>query len=291
VNDVDWLATRFEACRPRLRNLAFRMLGSTTEADDALQDAWLRLNRADTTAIADLEGWLVTVVARVCLDELRARKARREDSLPESLPEPIVAGEHGLNPEQAALLGDAVGMAMLVVLDLLDPGQRVSFVLHDVFAIPFDEIAQILNCTPAAARQLASRARRKVRAAPIPDSDLVRQRAIVNAFYAAARAGDFERLLSMLDPRVVLRADLGPLAGGTQVVRGPRAVAEQTLKFAEFTRYARPAVVNGAVGVVASHQGKHYAVAAFTVRNDRIAEIDILADPARLGQLPLADVH
>jgi RNA polymerase sigma factor (sigma-70 family) len=285
-SDVDWLATRFADHRPRLRALAFRMLGSASEADDALQEAWLRLSRADGGTIADLEAWLITVVARVCLDVLRARRRRREDPLPDRLPEPLVSTELGLNPEQAALLGDAVGLAMLVVLDMLGPAERVAFVLHDVFDVPFDDIAPIVGRTPGAARQLASRARRRVRGVPMPDADLNRQRTVVEAFYAAAREGDFAKLLEMLDPDAVVRADLGP-SGGLQIVSGARAVAEQTLAFAQFTTYARPALVNGAIGMVAAHAGRTYAIAAFTVRHGRIAEIDILADPARLSQIDL----
>ena len=287
MNDFDLLATRFADHRPRLRALAFRMLGSASEADDALQEAWLRLSRADGGRIADLQGWLITVVARVCLDALRARRRRREDPLPDRLPEPLVSTEDGLDPEQAALLGDAVGLAMLVVLDMLGPAERVAFVLHDVFDVPFDDIAPIVGRTPGATRQLASRARRRVRGVPVPDADLEHQRTVVEAFYAAAREGDFARLMEMLDPDAVLRADLGPAAGGLQGGRGARAVAEGTLAFAQFTMYSRPVLVNGAVGLVAEHAGRTYAIAAITVRNGRIAEIDILADPARLRQIDL----
>jgi RNA polymerase sigma factor (sigma-70 family) len=291
VNDVELLATRFADHRPRLRALAFRMLGSASEADDALQEAWLRLSRADGGTIADLEGWLITVVARVCLDVLRARRRRREDPFSDRLPEPVVSTEDGLDPEQAALLGDAVGLAMLVVLDMLGPAERVAFVLHDVFDVPFDDIAPIVGRTPGAARQLASRARRRVRGVPIPDADLNRQRTVVEAFYAAAREGDFAKLLEMLDPDAVVRADLGPVGGGMQVVRGARAVAERTLAFAQYTTYSRTALVNGAIGMIAADAGRTYAVAAITVRQGRIAEIDILADPAQLNQIDLSELE
>jgi RNA polymerase sigma-70 factor, ECF subfamily len=288
VNDSDLLATRFADHRARLRALAFRMLGSASEADDALQEAWLRLSRADGGAIADLEGWLITVVARVCLDALRARRRRRDDPRPDRLPEPLVSTDQGLDPEQAALLGDAVGLAMLVVLDTLGPAERVAFVLHDVFDVPFDDIAPIIGRTPTASRQLASRARRRVRGVPMPDADLSRQRTVVEAFYAAAREGDFAKLVEMLDPDAVLRVDRGAAGGGIQVGRGARAIAEGTLAFAQFTIYSRPALVNGAVGMVAAHAGRTYAIAAITVRDGRIAEIDILADPARLDQIDLS---
>jgi RNA polymerase sigma-70 factor, ECF subfamily len=290
VNDSDLLATRFADHRPRLRALAFRMLGSASEADDALQEAWLRLSRADGGAIVDLEGWLVTVVARVCLDALRARRRRSEEPMLDRLPDPLVSPEQGLDPEQAALLGDAVGLALLVVLDMLGPAERVAFVLHDVFGVPFDDIAPIVGRSPSAARQLASRARRRVRGVPMPEADLERQRAVVDAFYAAAREGDFARLLELLDPDAVMRVDLGAAGGGIQVGRGARAIAEGTMAYAQFTKYSRPALVNGAVGMVAAHAGRTYAVAAITVRDGRIAEIDILADPARLSQMDLGQL-
>jgi RNA polymerase sigma factor (sigma-70 family) len=288
MNENDWLAQRFESHRPRLRAVAFRMLGSISEADDAVQDAWLRLSRSDAAAINDLEGWLITAVARACLDVLRVRRSRREGPLAGHVPEPIVSRESGIDPEQAALLGDAVGLALLVVLDTLTPAERLAFVLHDVFAIPFGEIAPIVGRTPAATRQLASRARRRVRGAPVPDGDLRRQRAVVDAFFAAARAGDFDALLGLLDPDVVIRADFGGLPGGSRVFRGARAVAEGTLSYARFTQFGRPALVNGAAGIVAVHAGRRYSVTGFTVRQGKIVEIDILADPARLERLDLA---
>jgi RNA polymerase sigma factor (sigma-70 family) len=288
ATDGEWLAQRFETHRTRLRAVGYRMLGSVSEADDAVQEAWLRLSRSDATTIADLEGWLITVVARVCMDELRSRRSRREDHLAGPLPEPLVSRDGELDPEQAALLGDAVGLALLVVLDTLAPAERLAFVLHDVFAVPFDEIAPIVDRTPAATRQLASRARRRVRGAPVPDADLKGQRAVVDAFFAAARAGDFEALLALLDPDVVVRADLGAVLGGSREVRGARAVAQETLAFAQFTEFGRPALVNGAVGIVAARAGRPYSVVGFTVRRGKIVQIDILADQARLRQLDLA---
>jgi RNA polymerase sigma factor (sigma-70 family) len=289
TNEV-WLAERLETHRPRLRAIAYRMLGSVTEADDALQEAWIRLSRSEAGAIKNLEGWLITVVARVCLDALRARRSRREEPLPGMVPEPLVSGANAMDPEQAALLGDAVGLAMFVVLDTLAPAERVAFVLHDVFGLPFDEIAPILGRTSTATRQLASRARRRVRGAPIPDADIERQRAVVDAFYAAAREGDLGALLAVLDPNVVVRADLGPLGGGPREFRGADAVARGTLTFARFTVHARPVLVHGAAGVVGAGGGRTYAVMAFTIRGGRIVEIDILADEARLQRLDMAGV-
>jgi RNA polymerase sigma-70 factor (ECF subfamily) len=286
VDDGDWLAQRFERHRTRLRAVAYRMLGSVSEADDAVQEAWLRLSRSDATTIQDLEGWLITVIARVCLDQLRARRSRRE-VMTGSLPDPLVSRETTIDPEHAALLGDAVGLALFIVLDTLSPAERLAFVLHDVFGIPFHQIAPIVERSPTATRQLASRARRRVRQAPVPDADLDGQRSVVQAFYAAARGGDFEALLALLDPDVVVRFDLGALAGGWREVQGARAVAEQTLAFAQFTEFARPILVNGAVGIVAADRGRVYSVAAFTVVSGRIAEIDILAEPARLRELDL----
>jgi RNA polymerase sigma-70 factor (ECF subfamily) len=288
----DWLAERFEAHRPHLRAVAYRMLGSASEADDAVQGAWLRLSRADTSGVANLGGWLTTLVARVCLDMLRARTARREELLGVHLPDPIVSRQDGVDPEQQALLADGIGLALLVVLETLAPAERVAFVLHDMFAVPFEEIAPIVGRSPAAARQLASRARRRVRgAAPVPDADLTRQREVVDAFLAAARGGDFDALLAVLDPDVVVRADRGAApAGVSVVVRGAAAVAEQALTFSRrFGRFARPALVNGTAGLVSwAPDGRPVAVMGFTIRRGRIAEIDILADPQRLRQLDLA---
>jgi RNA polymerase sigma factor (sigma-70 family) len=286
MGETDWLAKRFQEHRTRLRAVAYRMLGSVSDADDALQEAWLRLTRSDADQIRDLEGWLITVVARVCLDHLRWRRSRREDFGPH-LPEPIVSQEGELDPEQAALIGDAVGLAMLVVLDTLTPTERIAFVLHDVFGIPFNEIAPIVGRSREATRQLASRARRRVRQAPVPDADLHRQRAVVDAFFTAARAGDFEALMTLLDPDVVVRADLGAMAGGWREVRGAQAVADQAMTYARFAVYGRPAFVNGATGIVASQEGLTYSIASITVREGKIVEIDILADPDRLQDLDL----
>lgn len=291
MDEHHWLALRFQQHRTRLRAVAYRMLGSVNEADDAVQDAWLRLARSDTAGIRDLEGWLVTVVARVCLDRLRWRRSRREDPLEPHLPEPIVTREENLDPEHAALIGDAVGLALLVVLDTLTPAERLAFVLHDVFAVPFDEIAPLVDRSSEATRQLASRARRRIRAAPVPDTDLPRQRAVVDAFFAAARAGDFAALMELLDPDVVVRADLGAEAGGWREVRGAKAVAEETITFAQFTLFARPALVNGAAGIIAAQHGRTYSVAGFTVSGGKIVEIDILADPDRLQRLDLAGLE
>jgi RNA polymerase sigma factor (sigma-70 family) len=290
MDERDRLARRFEAHRSHLRAVAYQMLGSLSEADDAVQEAWLRLGRADTNAVVNLGGWLTTVVARVCLDMLRARTARREEPLGPHLPDPVVGGEDGLDPEQEALLAEGVGLALLVVLDTLTPAERLAFVLHDLFAVPFEEVAAILGRSGAAARQLASRARRRVRqAAPAPDGDLARQRAVVDAFLAAARDGDFDALLGLLDPDVLVRADLGPgPAGASREVRGARAAAEQALAFSLRARFARPALVNGAAGLVVAARGRPLSVMAFTVAEGRIVELDILADPDRLRRLELA---
>jgi RNA polymerase sigma factor (sigma-70 family) len=293
VDERDWLAERFQAHRPHLRAVAYRLLGSLTEADDAVQGAWLRLSRSDTSGVDNLGGWLTTLVARECLDLLRARTSRREEPLGVHLPDPIVGRQDGVDPEQQALLAEGVGFALLVVLDTLTPAERLAFVLHDMFAVPFQEIAPIVGRSPAAAKMLASRARRRVQgAAPLPDVDLARQRAVVDAFFAAAREGDFAALLALLDPDVVVRADAGaaPL-GASRVVRGAAAVAEEVLTVGGFSRLARlaqPALVNGAAGVVMATQGRPFSVVAFTIRRGRIAEIDILADAARLRQLDLA---
>jgi len=290
VDQGELLAERFEAHRTHLRAVAYRMLGSLSEADDAVQEAWLRLGRADTDGVENLGGWLTTVVARVCLDMLRSRKSRREEPLGAHLPEPIVSREGAIDPEHEALLADSVGLALLVVLQTLAPAERLAFVLHDMFAVPFDEIAPIVRRSPTAARQLASRARRRVQgAAPVPDADPARQRAVVDAFLTAARDGDFDALVAVLDPDVVLRADLGATpAGATREVRGARAVAEQALSFSWRARFAHPALVNGAAGLVVVARGQPFAVMGFTVTEGKIVEIDILADPARLSQLDLA---
>jgi RNA polymerase sigma-70 factor (ECF subfamily) len=287
MDERDWLAQRFESNRGHLRAVAYRMLGSVSEADDAVQEAWLRLSRSDADAIENLGGWLTTVVARVSLDMLRSRESRREDAIDSvHVPEPIVSTADGVDPEHEALLADSVGLALLVVLETLDPAERLAFVLHDMFAVPFDEIAPIVGRSSGAARQLASRARRRVRgAAPVPDPDLGRQREVVTAFLAAVREGDFEGLIAILDPDVILRADRGTAA--SREVRGAQAVADQARVFARLATSARPALINGAAGFVVGQRGRPIAVAGFTVVDGLIAEIDLLADPARLRRLDL----
>ncbi|MGW2919233.1 RNA polymerase sigma factor SigJ [Streptomyces angustmyceticus] len=288
-DDHEWLAERFEEHRGHLRAVAYRMLGSVSEADDAVQEAWLRLSRSGADGVANLGGWLTTVVGRVCLDQLRTRTARREDPLGVRVPEPVVSPADAAGPEQEALLADSVGLALLVVLETLTPAERLAFVLHDLFAVPFDEIAPLVGRTPAAARQLASRARRRVQGtAPAADTDRARQREVVDAFLAASRGGDFEALLAVLDPDVVLRADAGDAPEGvSKLVRGARAVVEQALAFSRVAAFARPALVNGAPGLVTARGGRPFSVMGFTVAHGRIVEINILADPARLSGLDL----
>ncbi|HEX8997201.1 MAG TPA: sigma-70 family RNA polymerase sigma factor [Ktedonobacterales bacterium] len=296
-HEHDQLARRFEASRTHLRAVAYRMLGSPSEADDAVQEAWLRLSRSDASEVANLDGWLTTVVARVCLDMLRSRQARRESPLdaPESgesgEADAILSRESGdgeADPEREAILAESVGLALLIVLDSLDPAERLAFVLHDVFAVPFDEIASVVGRSPTAARQLASRARRRVRGAATmseADADVVRQRAVVEAFLAAARGGDFGALLSLLDPDVVVRADdAAAQVGAAREVRGAEAVART---FAGRARVARPALVNGAVGAVWAVGGQPRVVFGFTILRGKIVEIDMLADPERLRTLAL----
>jgi RNA polymerase sigma factor (sigma-70 family) len=287
--DRDWLAERFEEHRTHLRAVGYRMLGSLTEADDAVQEAWLRLSRSETRDIENLGGWLTTVVARVCLNMLQSRKVRREEPLGVHLPDPIVSHDDETDPEHQALLADSVGLALLVVLDTLEPAERLAFVLHDMFAVPFDEIASIIGRSPAAARQLASRARRRVQGqAPAPDPDLGRQRQVVDAFLAAVREGDFEALIEVLDPDVVLRADSGPgPAAPSREVHGARAVAELAVTFSQVARFSRPALVNGTAGLVTAPHPDLVSVMGFTITDGRIVEIDILADPARLARLDL----
>lgn len=281
-----WLTEQFEANRAHLRAVAYRMLGSLSEADDAVQESWLRFSRADTTDVDNLGGWLTTVVARVCLNMLRARNTRREDAIDVRLPDPIVSHEDRADPEQQALLADSVGLALLVVLEMLDPAERLAFVLHDMFAMPFDEIAPIVDRSPTAARQLASRARRRVQGAPVPDTDLPRQREVVDAFFAAAHNGDFEALVAVLDPDVVLRADAGSAGiGGSAIVRGAAAVASRALLFSQLAPFVRPALVNGVAGVVVARDGHPMSVMSFTVRQGKVVEIDALADPERLADL------
>jgi RNA polymerase sigma-70 factor (ECF subfamily) len=289
--DDDWLAERLEENRPRLRAVAYRMLGSLSEADDALQGAWLRLSRSDTSGVENLAGWLTTIVGRECLDMLRSRYSRREEPLDFHVPDPLVSRMDGIDPEQEAILADSVGLALLVVLESLNPAERLAFVLHDMFGVPFEEIASIVGRSPTATRQLASRARRRVQgAAPVPDPDLNRQRKIVDAFLAAARDGDFDALVAVLDPEVVLRSDGGPdRPGATAMVRGAKEVAAGAMRFAALAQFARPALVNGAPGFVVAPGGKVFSVIGFTVANGKIVEIDSLTDPARLSQLDLAD--
>lgn len=291
MKEHDWLAQRFETHRTHLRAVAYRMLGSLSEADDAVQEAWIRLSRSDTSEVENLRAWLTTVVGRVSLNMLRARRSRREASVDVDvhMPDPIVSNEKGVDPEQEALMGDAVGLALLVVLDTLSPAERVAFVMHDVFGMPFDEIAPIVGRSSTAARQLASRARRRVRGAPVPDPDLARQREVVDAFLAAARRGDFEGLVELLDPDVMLRADGGVARPGfTRVVHGAEAVAARALTFRRFAENARPALVNGAAGgVVWAPDGSPLAVMGITVRNGKIVAMDALADPERLRELDL----
>jgi RNA polymerase sigma factor (sigma-70 family) len=288
MDEHEWLAERFEEHRPRLRAVAYRMLGSLSEADDAVQDAWLRLSRADTSDVENLGGWLTTVVARVSLNMLRSRKSRREEPLGPHVPDPIVDRADGTDPEHEALLADSVGLALLVVLETLTPRERLAFVLHDMFAMPFEQIAPIVERSPEAARQLASRARRRVRgAAPRPDADLTAQWEAVDAFLAAARHGDFDALVAVLDPDVVLRAD-GGAAGPSREVVGAETVAGRALSFSRVDLTMRRALVNGAPGLVSTRDGRPFSVGAFTIRGGKIIEIDILADPERLAQLDLA---
>ena len=287
MNERDWLAERFEEHRTRLKAVAYRMLGSLTEADDAVQEAWLRLNRTDPGQVENLGGWLTTVVARISLNMLRSRRVRGEEPIGVRVPEPIVDRADAMDPEHEAVLADSVGLALLVVLETLTPPERLAFVLHDIFAMPFDEIAPIVDRSPEAARQLASRARRRVQGEyAVPDTDLDTQRKVVDAFLAAAREGDFEGLLEVLDPDVVLRADLGP-AGGSRELRGARAVAGQALFYSRLGLVTRPALVNGALGGVSTRDGEPFAVGGYTIRGGKIVEIDILADPERLRQLDL----
>jgi RNA polymerase sigma-70 factor (ECF subfamily) len=294
VDSPEFLADRFEEQRPHLKAVAYRMLGSLAEADDAIQEAWLRLSRSDDRGIDNLGGWLTTVVGRICLDMLRARKRRGEESLEARLPDPVISQEGGADPEQQALLADSVGLALLVVLESLSPAERLAFVLHDMFGLPFEEIAPIVDRTPGTAKKLASRARQRVRGAtPPPDPDPADQRRVVDAFLTAARGGEFDTLLALLDPDVVLRADGGVLAGGLRVIRGAADVAGQATTFHRMATAAttRPALVNGLAGLVNTIEGQPLSVMSFTVSDGRIAAIDILADPERLARLDLASVE
>jgi RNA polymerase sigma factor (sigma-70 family) len=291
MDERDWLAERFDEHRTHLRAVAYRMLGSLSEADDAVQEAWLRLNRSDAREIENLGGWLTTVVSRISLNMLRSRRTRREEPIGPQLPDPIVDRADGTDPEHEALLADSVGLALQVVLETLSPAERLAFVLHDIFAVPFSDIARILDRSPDAARQLASRARRRVRAEnAVPDADRDAQREVLEAFLAAARDGDFERLVALLDPDVVLRADSGPLPGGRREVRGAERVASQAVAYSQIGLEVHPVLVNGALGALTTRDGEPFSVGAFTIRGGRIVAMDILADPERLRRLDLSPV-
>jgi RNA polymerase sigma-70 factor (ECF subfamily) len=288
MDDREWLVNRFEEHRSHLRAVAYRMLGSLSEADDAVQDAWIRVSRAGAGEVENLGGWLTTIVARVCLNMLRARKVRREEPLEVHVPDPVISPVANLQPEEEAVLADAVGLALQVVLDTLAPAERLSFVLHDMFGLPFDEIAPMVGRTPEATRQLASRARRRVGGADkrAPEPDLDRQREVVDAFFAAARAGDLDALVAVLHPDVVLRADFGPKRPeASRMIQGAAAVASQARRGALPAAALHPALVNGAAGVVITMRGRPYAVMGFTVAEGRIVEIDVVADPNRVRRL------
>ena len=286
----DWLAERFEGNRGHLRGVAYRMLGSLSEADDAVQEAWLRLSRSDARGIENLGGWLTTVVSRVCLDMLRARSSRREELLDEYAPEPVSSRKKVTNPEQEALLADSVGLALLVVLDRLAPAERLAFVLHDMFAVPFEEIASIVGRTPTAARQLASRARRRVQGtATVPGTDFIQQREVAAAFLAALRAGDFEGLLAVLDPDVVVRLDEAAVRpGAPREILGARNWAKGAVAFSQAAHAMQLALVNGGVGLIWAPGGRLSRVVSFTIAAGKIAKVEVIADPARLRELDLA---
>jgi RNA polymerase sigma factor (sigma-70 family) len=286
MDEHAWLADRFEEYRTHLRGVAYRMLGSLTEADDAVQDAWVRVSRSGTDGVENLGGWLTTIVARVCLNKLRSRNNRREDAFDDHLPDPLVSQDREAQPEEEAVLADSVGLALLVVLDTLPPAERIAFVLHDMFDVPFDEIASMLDRSPEATRQLASRARRRVRGADlaVADSDLARQREVVSAFFKAARGGDFDALVSILDSDVVLRADTGATRPVT-VTRGAAAVARGVLTTANPKAVIHPALVNGLAGVVLTLDGSPRVVIGFTVVDGRVVEIDSISDPERVGRI------
>jgi RNA polymerase sigma-70 factor (ECF subfamily) len=292
MTDREYLAERFEENRAHLRAVAYRMLGSSSEADDAVQEAWLRLNRTDTTTIDNLGGWLTTVVARVCLDMLRSRQSRREEAFAPGAPEPVATGPSGSSPEQEALLADSVGLALLVVLDKLTPAERLAFVLHDMFAVPFEEIAPIVGRSQEATRQLASRARRRVRGgADAPGSDRVRQREVIDAFLVALRGGDFEGLLAVLDPDLVVRADAGVRPGAPTEIRGAAVWAKGAVSYGQLAQLVRPALVNGAVGLVMAPRGRLSRALTFKVVDGRITEIEVIGDPARLAELDVAIIE
>jgi RNA polymerase sigma factor (sigma-70 family) len=288
MDQRDWLAEKFEGNRVHLRAVAYRMLGSLNEADDAVQEAWLRLNRSDTSGVENLGGWLTTVVARVCLDMLRSRKSRREESLETLASDPVAGPGKGAGPEHEAVLADSIGLALLVVLHTLPPVERVAFVLHDMFDLPFDEIASIVGRSPTAARQLASRARRRVRgAARVPDAEIARQRHIVDAFLAALRGGDFEALVAVLDPDVVVRSDAA-VSGTPREIRGARTWASQAVVFGRMTRSLQPMLVDGSVGVILAPRGRLLRALSVTIADGKIVQLEIIGDPARLQQLDLA---
>ncbi len=292
MDENEWLAARFEQHRAHLRGVAYRMLGSLTEADDAVQDTWLRLSRSGADEVENLGGWLTTIVARVCLNMLRSRNSRREESFGVYLPDPLVSADGELQPEGEALLADSVGLALLVVLDTLAPAERLAFVLHDMFKLPYEEIAPMVGRTPTAARQLASRARRRVQGADLsaPDADLGRQRAVVDAFFEASRGGNFDALVAVLDPDVVLRSDWGAVRPEASVViHGAAAVARQALMFSNPAARLHPVLVNGTAGVVITVDAMPYAVMGFTVAEGKIVEIDAIAEPQRVGRIA-ADV-
>jgi RNA polymerase sigma-70 factor (ECF subfamily) len=291
MDENEWLADRFEEHRAHLRAVAYRMLGSLTAADDAVQDTWLRLSRSGADEVENLGGWLTTIVARVCLNMLRSRNVRREDSFGVRLPDPVVSLEGELQPEEEALLAESVGLALLVVLDTLSPAERLAFVLHDMFELPFEEIAPMVGRTPVAARQLASRARRRVKGADIraPDPDLVRQRDVVDAFFLAARGGDFDAPVALLDPEVVLRSDWGARRPPAPLmIRGAAAVARQALMASLPAAQLHPALVSGTAGVVVTVAGRPFAVMGFTVAEGKIVEIDAIADPERVRRIAAA---
>lgn len=291
MDDNEWLAERFEEHRSHLRAVAYRMLGSLAEADDAVQDTWLRLSRAGSGDVNNLGGWLTTVVARLCLNKLRSRKVRREEALGVHLPDPVISLHGTVEPEQEALLADSVGLALLVVLDTLGPAERLAFVLHDVFELPFEDIAPLVGRSSEAARQLASRARRRIKGAEIaaPEPDLRRQREVVDAFFRAARGGDFEALVGLLDPDVVHRADFGAKHPALSVVtRGAAEVARLALRAAPLNALLHPVLVNGAAGAVVTVHGRPFAVLGFSVVEGRIVEIDAIADPERVGRIAAA---
>lgn len=292
MTEPNSLAELFEEHRAYLRSVAYRMLGSLSESDDAIQESWLRLSRADTNDIENLRAWLTTVVARVCLNMLRSRRLRREDPLGMYLPDPIVSRAEGANPEQEALLADSVGLALFVVLETLAPAERLAFVLHDTFGVPFDQIAPMIDRSPAAARQLASRARRRLQGkTAFPDADLAKQRPVVDAFFAAARDGDFDALVAVLAPDVLLRADLGAAPeAALNKIRGAESVAGQALLFSGSERTVQPALVNGAAGVVVFFHGRPFAIMAFTVAHHQIVEIDVIANPERLQRIDLSEI-